>query len=128
MRGPTLAALRESMMHSKILIYFTLYNTTRSGALSKAKRAQRSIMDHVKIWLAMHSSRSIHLNSLFLIQEILVRKKSSVRTSVPSCLRMSLSFPDLEFNKGVYNLYSTVYIGHPGYGQLTLGYLLISAT
>ena len=129
-RGPTLAALRECMMHSKILIYFTLYNTTHSGALSNAKRAQRSIMDS-KIWLAMHSSRSIHLNSLFLIQEILVRKKSSVRTSVPSCLRMSLSFPDLEFNKGIYNLYSTVYIGHPGYGQLTavkIGYLLTSAT
>ena len=129
-RGPTLAALRACIMHNKIVIYFTLYNTIHSGALSNARRAQRSIMGS-KICFAMLSSRSIHEFPISDPYKFWWEIKSSLRTSVLSCLRMFLSFPGFELNKGIYNLYLTVYIGHPGYGQLTadkIGYLLTSAT
>ena len=129
-RGPTLAALRACIMHNKIAIYFTLYNTIHSGALSNARRAQRNIMGS-KICFAMLSSRSIHEFPISDPYKFWWEIKSSLRTSVLSCLRMFLSFPGFELNKGIYNLYLTVYIGHPGYGQLTavkIGYLLTSAT
>ena len=116
-------------MNSKIVIYFTLYNTSHSWVLSRAKRAQRSIMGS-KIWLATHSRRSIHMNSLCFWSK-LVSKKVVSRYIRPLSWQMSLSLAESDFNKGIYNVYLTVYIGHPGYGQLTavkIGYLLISAT